>query len=62
MKSRSFSTAMRAALLGGAFGGGSGGVGGGGIAQFFARSETHLLLLWAAAFIGAVAGGIFSAL
>ena len=35
---------------------------GGGIAQFFAGSETHVLLLWVAAFIGAIASGIFSAL
>ncbi len=55
-------SAARTVLLGGAFGGGSGGVVGGGIAQFFAGSETHVLHLWIAAFIGAVVGGIFSAL
>ncbi len=54
-------SATRAALLGGAFGGGSGGVVGGGIAQFFAGPENHWLL-WLAAFIAGVVGGVFSAL
>ena len=54
-------TAARAALLGGAFGGGSGGVVGGGIAEFFAGPGTHGML-WLAAFIGAIVGGVFSAL
>ncbi len=55
-------SATRAALLGGAFGAGSGGVVGGGIAQFFSTPDTHLILLWVAAFIGATVGGAFSAL
>lgn len=54
-------SATRVVLLGGAFGGASGGVVGGGIAQFFAGSDTHRLLLWIAAFIGAIVGSIFSA-
>ena len=54
-------TAARVALLGGAFGGGSGGVVGGGIAEFFAGPGTHGML-WLAAFIGAIVGGVFSAL
>ena len=55
-------SATRTALFGGAFGAASGGVVGGGVAQFFAGPDTHTLLLWIAAFIGAVVGGIFSAL
>ena len=55
-------TATRAAFLGGGYGGASGGVVGGGIAQFFFGSGTHLLPLWVAAFISAVAGGFFGAL
>ena len=55
-------SATRAALLGGGYGGASGGVVGGGIAQFFFGADTHLLPLWVAAFIGAVVGGVFSAL
>jgi len=35
---------------------------GGGVAQFVAGSGTHLLFLWVAALIGAIVGGIFSAL
>ena len=35
---------------------------GGGIAQFFSTPNTHLILLWVAAFIGATVGGAFSAL
>ena len=53
-------SAMRAILLGGAFGGSAGGVVGGGVAQFFAGPENHLLL-WVAAFVGAFVGGVFSA-
>ena len=55
-------TTTRAALLGGGYGGASGGVVGGGIAQFFFGSDTHVLPLWVAAFIGAMVAGVLSAL
>jgi hypothetical protein len=52
----------RAALLGGAFGGASGGVVGGGITQLIAGPDANILLLWVAAFVGAIVSGVFSAL
>jgi hypothetical protein len=55
-------TATRAALLGGGYGGVSGGIVGGGIAQFFFGSDTHVLPLWVAAFLGAIVAGVLSAL
>ena len=55
-------SATRTVLFGAAFGGVSGGIAGGGIAQLFFSAETHLLPLWVAAFIGAIVGGVFSAL
>ena len=55
-------SATRTALFGTAFGGGSGGIVGGGIAQFLFGSDTHVLPLWVAAFIGAILAGVLSAL
>ena len=55
-------SATRTALFGAAFGGGSGGIVGGGIAQFLFGSDTHVLPLWVAAFIGAIIAGVLSAL
>jgi ABC-type Fe3+-siderophore transport system permease subunit len=55
-------TATRAAFLGGGYGGVSGGIAGGSIAQFFFGSDTHILPLWVAAFLGAIVAGVLSAL
>jgi len=55
-------SATRAVLLGGGYGGVSVGIVGGGIAQFLFESDTHVLPLWVAAFIGAIVAGVLSAL
>jgi len=61
MKAVSILRATRAALVGGVLGGAAGGAAGGIIAQFFAGPGTEIPLLWFAAIIGSIVGGVFSA-